>query len=92
MNQAPFSPPPFRPHYTVTTRALMKRVNRKLAHIRQILRTSTGWREIANLGRFYILSLDDSSVLDHGIGDLTVFARELGVMGVRESVVGKGVS
>jgi len=91
MNPFPISLVPH-PLFTVTHRALLRRVNRRLAHRRRVMRTSTGWREIATLGHFCILSLDDGSVLDQGIGDLTAFARELGVMGVWESVVGQGVS
>ena len=68
------------PVYTVTTRALVKRINRKLAHQGQALRTALDRWEVGHLGHYYVIDRQEGGVLCSGIESLATFARELGAM------------
>ena len=63
---------------TVTERALIQRINRKLAHKWEKLRTSSK-RAFNNLGRFHVIdSYRNSVILTHV--KLEDLARDIGVM------------
>lgn len=62
----------------VTARALLQRVNRKLAPSQQILKAAMG-RERDSLGDYYVVDIKSSGVRESGV-DLAALARRLGVM------------
>lgn len=64
----------------ISSRALMQRINRRLAKEGEVLRTSRGTSEIHNLGNYFIVDLRTNSVTAHQIDDLEGLAREIGVI------------
>lgn len=75
-----------RPHGRVTTRALMRRINEKLAKHAQRLDQCAKWRERAPLpmlGEFYIIDLN-LNMLVQGHVNVEALGRELGVLAVGE--------
>jgi hypothetical protein len=71
------------PHVTVSRPALMARINRKLAHKEEKLRTSRSAGEKSNLGEFYIIDWRRNIVIDSH-NDPVDLARELGVLAAWE--------
>jgi hypothetical protein len=71
---------------TVTLSALIKRINRKLAHEGEAFRTSRGKYPPTDLGRYYILNIHHNSLVA-GDCDPKNLGRELGVLGTWEAVV-----
>lgn len=65
----------------VTTRALIQRINRKLAHEDEKLLTARLYRghEDSNVGRYYIIDTRRNIIEDDHV-DLETFARDLKVM------------
>ena len=70
---------------TVTSNALVKRINRKLAPEGELLRTTRGQRAIQDLGHHYILDIYTNGVLAWHC-DLEELGRELGVLKAYEGV------
>jgi hypothetical protein len=75
---------------TVTTNALIRRINRKLAKTEQRLVTARG-RTRANLGAYYVLDLYSGNINEktwwpHDTATLEKFGRELGVLQACESL------
>ena len=64
---------------TLSPKALIGRINRRLAHEHEALRTSRGTRAEQELGRHYVLDLDRNAILARDI-DLESYGRELGVL------------
>lgn len=71
----------------VTPRALLQRINRKLAHDGQALRASRG-RERDTLGDFYLLDTHQNTVIDHHVRP-ELLGRELGVLDAWERLTAK---
>lgn len=81
----------------VTERAVIQRVNRKLAEkhgkipsspptARVVLKKTRGWNAVQNLGEFYTLDVYSNTVLDTHV-DLEAEARELGALADWETLV-----
>jgi hypothetical protein len=70
----------------VSVRALVQRINRKLAQAGQALRTTRGNRWRSNLGHYYVLNLELNYIARTRV-DLEALGRELGVLSPWESVV-----
>ncbi|WP_042264732.1 hypothetical protein [Paraburkholderia heleia] len=58
------------PTVTVTIRAIMARINRKLAHDGQILKVSRSAAEKQNLGAYHVLDTNTNAVTAYHIADL----------------------
>ena len=63
---------------TITMRALLGRINRKLAHEGEQLRTLRGDRDFSTLGRFYAVNSMNHVIASHV--DSAAWGRELGVL------------
>lgn len=63
----------------ITMNAVTKRVNRRLAHRGQALRTVRGDRGADYLGRHYIIDIYSNAVVDTRVDPLAL-GRELGVV------------
>jgi hypothetical protein len=70
----------------VAKRALIARVNRKLAQDDRQLKASRSFQAISNFGDFYVIDVIKNFVVDDHI-DLSDFARELGVLAEYETLV-----
>lgn len=70
---------------TVTTGALIKRVNRRLVKEGRKLLTTRGARMIASVGSHYVIDVNRSFVVDKYV-DVEELARQLGVLRPREQV------
>jgi hypothetical protein len=71
----------------VTARALVQRINRRLAYKYEAVRqTRPGTRAERELGRFYIVDFNRNAVLDMHV-DLESLARELGALKPWEALV-----
>lgn len=64
---------------TITMRALLGRINRKLAHEGEQLRTLRGDRYFSTLGRFYVVDVIENLVIASHV-DPETWGRELGVL------------
>lgn len=64
---------------TVSERALMARINRKLDEDGEKLKKARQ-SEQAELGNYYVVSENQNTVTAHGIDDLEAWARDLGVL------------
>ncbi|MFO1042222.1 MAG: hypothetical protein U0941_10575 [Planctomycetaceae bacterium] len=69
----------------VSKRAVIQRINRKLATEGQKLKTSRSVSEQSNFGEFYIIDMTSNFVVAYPV-DLTDTARELGCLGGWEAV------
>ena len=75
----------------VTERALVARVNRKLADKGRQLRRARGfwdgknWHEDNNLGRYFVLDLNRNNIVDHHV-DLEEYARIILVLAAWEKL------
>ena len=69
---------------TISTSALIRRINRKLAHREQILCVSRGEREKQNVGDYHVI--DHSNTVVMTFINLEPYARDLGVMGEWETL------
>jgi hypothetical protein len=72
----------------LTLNALIKRINRKLAHNEQVLKVLRGKRWIGDLGRYYVVDFNRNVNRTHM--DPQMLGRELGVLASRESTVRPG--
>jgi hypothetical protein len=63
----------------VTTRALIQRINRRLAREDEQLRASRGWRLESNVGRYYVLDLTRNVVTRIHV-DIEALGRKLTVL------------
>jgi hypothetical protein len=63
-----------KPTVAITQRALMARVNRKLAHEGQILKVSRSAAEKQNFGGYFVID-EGGNVSAHGIDDLAAWVR-----------------
>jgi len=70
----------------VTRRAVIQRINRRLAPDWRALRTSRGWGATSNLGTHYLLDTYRNEVVDTHV-DVEGYARELGALEPWESLV-----
>ena len=70
----------------VTLRALLQRLNRKLAKEGEVLKTLRGQRYANDLGRYYIVNLDRKAI-DTTDVDPVALGRALGVLAAWEMVV-----
>ena len=70
---------------TITEKALIARINRRLAHDGKIVRTLRGRSGLADLGRHYTVNVEGNDVLDRFV-DLGGLARALGVFRESERV------
>jgi hypothetical protein len=71
---------------TVSKRALLRRINRKLAKKWEAIRTSRSWGERHNLGEYHLIDILRNAVIDSHM-DPAIFAREIGVLHEIERVV-----
>ena len=65
---------------TITTKALIQRINRKLKKEYQALRKSRGYREQQNLGEYYILDQYRNTIINSHV-DIESLGREIKVLG-----------
>jgi hypothetical protein len=72
-------------HASVNMRALIQRINRKLAKDERLLKRSRGARTVQNLGDYYLIDVNRNLVVDHQV-DPEALARELGVIAPWEKV------
>ena len=73
--------------HNVSRNAVIKRINRKLAHDQerlQVARLFGDGHENTNLGRYYIVDVFRNAVVDHHV-DLATKAREIGVLAASEA-------
>lgn len=70
----------------VTVRAVLQRINRKLAPESQVVRKTRGSRAIQDLGEYYLLDWNRNVVLDSRV-DVERLGRKLKLVGDWESVV-----
>ena len=70
---------------TVTKRALVARINRKLPDLQQVRTAREGGMLRHNVGRYYVLDARTNSVIDTHV-DLERLARSLGAMHELESL------
>ena len=70
----------------VTTDALIKRINRKLAPQNEKLRTYRGERFFSDLGRYYVVDVNRNSIEAAHV-DVEEMARQMGVMAKWERAV-----
>lgn len=75
----------------VTVRATIARINRKLAHEGEQLRTARGDRSWSNLGNHYIVDVNRNFVVADHV-EPEKLARELGVLRPWEVVADGGAS
>ena len=68
----------------VSERALLSRVNRKLAHDNQVMRKARTWT--SDLGWFYVVGRRSGIVESAHHDDIVTFAREEGLVRPGESV------
>jgi hypothetical protein len=61
---------------TITTRALVQRINRKLADEDRRLKATRGDRARSSVGNFYVVDLKLKTIVAHMIDDLEEWARE----------------
>jgi hypothetical protein len=66
-----------------TQRAVIQRINRKLAHKYEKLCKSRGWRELQNLGDYHVIDCYRNAVINSHV-KIEELARELGVMADHE--------
>jgi hypothetical protein len=67
---------PKQPTIAVTIRALMARINRKLAHEDQVLKVSRSVAEKQNLGNYHVVDTHKNAVVDCHIYDLEKWVRD----------------
>jgi hypothetical protein len=79
---------------TITTNALIKRLNRKLADREQVIKKSRGISALQNLGEYYLLSWRTNTVDDYhlDVSRLTEWGREEGCLAEWESVADEEVT
>lgn len=70
---------------TITINALVKRINRRLAHEGQKLRTTRGAQMLVDVGEHYVIDVDGNYVIDKFV-DVEELACQLGVLRRREQV------
>ena len=73
--------------YSLSERAVIQRINRKLAHKYEKLCKSRGWRELQNLGDYHVID-SYRNVLIKSHVNIEELARELGVMADHERIEG----
>jgi hypothetical protein len=69
----------------VTERALFQRINRKLAHENEQLKTCRGGQWENELGRYYVVDLNRNSITASDV-DPEALGRELGVLARWEEI------
>lgn len=75
---------------TISERAAIARINRKLAHEEQVLRTSRGARAYLEFGRYYIRDWRLNIVVETHC-DIESLAHELGVLPTWQSISGNEI-
>ncbi len=70
---------------TATKRALIGRINRKLAHRYERLHASKGRRQLSNLGAYYLVDVYRNAVINWGLDPIQL-GRELGVLRENEEI------
>ncbi len=76
-------------NHSVTERALLRRINRKLASRHEAVRSCRpGTRAYSNLGRYHLHDIYRNQVLDSHI-DIQALGRKLGVLGDGETLRAK---
>lgn len=73
---------------TITSNALLKRINRKLKPEMEAVRKTRGVRALLNLGQYYTYSFSGGYVLEKDT-DLAELGRTLGVLESHEVVAGE---
>jgi hypothetical protein len=76
---------PDRTQVPITLRALIQRINRKLAHQEEVLKKARGLYAYDNLPDYYIVHWHSNQVLTWHV-DPVAYARELGVLNAWETV------
>jgi hypothetical protein len=69
----------------VTTRALIQRINRRLAKDERLLRTARSLRVEQSVGRYFVVDLARNSIVQQRV-ELETLGRELGVLDKWEKV------
>ena len=72
----------------ITIRALVQRINRKLAEDGEVLKAPRGARALQELGDYYILDINLNAVLHKDV-DVEELGRELGALKDYEHVAGE---
>lgn len=75
-----------RPLFSVTTRALISRINRRLKRDDQMLCTSRGARNRFQLGEFFVMDWRHNFIVETHV-ELEALGRELGALAPHEQVV-----
>jgi hypothetical protein len=70
----------------VTTRALVQRINRKLARDEKQLRAYRGGRWETTLGRYYVVDVNRNAIVDTDV-NLETLARELDALRAWEALM-----
>jgi hypothetical protein len=70
----------------VTTRAVIQRINRKLADQDEALKTARSERMRQQVGDYYVLDLRINGILHHDV-DPAAMAREMGLLKAWERVI-----
>jgi hypothetical protein len=79
------APVPGRTQVPVSLRALVQRINRKLAHDGEVLKKLRGERYRAEFGTYYIVNLDRNCLETTDV-DPVALGQELGVLAAWETV------
>lgn len=70
----------------VTTRAIIQRINRKLAAEDEVLKVARGANLEQQVGRFYIINYRMNAVMHHDV-DPEALGRDLGVLKAWEKMI-----
>lgn len=73
----------------VTKRALVQRLNRKLAEMGQLLRKSRGARAIQDAGEYFVVDLEHNVLLHKNV-DLEIYGKQLESLKPWERLVSNG--
>lgn len=73
------------PKDKITEGALYQRINRRLKHDHEQLRTSRGWQMESNVGHYYILDVWRNAIIAQYV-DLEKLGRELDLIGPLEEL------
>jgi hypothetical protein len=69
----------------VSQNALIKRINRKLATVGQVLKASRGLRTTLSIGRYYLVDVNCNVIFGHDV-DPEQLGREIGCLAPYEKV------
>ena len=71
----------------LSERAVIQRINRKLAHKNERICKSRGWRALQNLGEYHVIDCYRNALIKSHL-NIEEFAKKLGVMAGHECLEG----